>query len=148
MIRTFYFGCDFLNTAAKVWGTMQLMELISNPKWGRRIHDVVWAAVIIVVAGLNTYNNCISVTLFSNNVMMTIVLLLSLVSGVTYGCRYRDSFCINLLLWTGLALVDFFVQTMAYAALDALGAETNTFLTATLFRGRIYYYVPCFCGRQ
>lgn len=73
--------------------------------------------------------------LFSNNFMMIIVLLLSLASSATYYCRYRDAFCNIFLLWTGLALVDFLFQTIAYVILADVGIAADIFLTATLYRG-------------
>ncbi len=135
MIRAFYYCCDFMYTAVRIWGTMQLMGAVSEPKWGKRIQYAIWAAVIIMVAGLNTCNNSMISVLFSNNFMMIIVLLLSLVSGATYYCGYRNAFCIIFLQWTGLALADFFVQTIAYVILADVGKAADIFLTATLYRG-------------
>jgi len=114
---------------------MQLMEAITEPKWSRRKQYIIWAVVIIMVAGLNTCNNGMNSTLFSNNFMMIIVLLLSLASSATYYCRYRDAFYNIFLLWTGLALVDFLFQTIAYVILADVGIAADIFLTATLYRG-------------
>lgn len=135
MIKAFYFCCDFVYTAVRIWGTMQLMEAITEPKWSRRKHYIIWAMVIIMVAGLNTCNNSMNAILFSENLMMIIVLLLSLTSSATYYCRYRDAFCNIFLLWTGLALVEFLLQTIAYVILADVGIGADIFLTATLYRG-------------
>lgn len=146
MIRTFYFGCDFLYTAARVWGSFRLMEAMARPKWKKRIQYVIWTVTVITVAVLNVCNNSIISALFSNGFQMIIVLLLSFTCGMTFHCRYRDAFGIIFLLWTGLALADFFVQTIAYMVLSAMGQRADILLTATLYRGiYLLLFTMLFC---
>ena len=135
MIRAFYFVCDFLYTAAKIWGTMQLMEAIMEPKQSTQKRYAIWIMVTIIVAGLNTLNNSMICSLFSKWFMIIIVLLLSLVGSAAYYCRYWDAFCDIFILWTELALADFLFQTIAYVILADTGIATDIFLKATLHRG-------------
>lgn len=147
MIRTFYFGCDFLYTAARVWVTLQLVAAISKPKWSKQMHHAIWTVTTIMTAGINTYNNSMLSALLFNGFMMIIILLLSIVSVATFYCRYRDAFCIILLLWTGLALSDFFAQTVICMILGVIGLETNPFLTATFYRGvYLLIYTSLLCA--
>lgn len=134
MTGIFHFVCDFLYTAVRIWGTWQLMDVISKPKWGRKMHNNVWTAVILILSGFNAYNNSVIRALFSNGSMMLIVLLLSFLSGMTYDCKFRNAFCMIFLLWTGLALADFFFQTIACIVLTDMGSEADVFLTATVYR--------------
>ena len=134
MIRAFYFCCDFMYTAVRIWGTMQLIEAITEPKWSRRKQYAIWATFIVMLAGLNACNNSMNCALFSNGFMMIIILLLSLVCGATYYCKYRDAFCNIFLYWSGLALADFLFQTIAYVLLDDMGLAADIFLTVTLYR--------------
>jgi len=134
MIRAFHFCGDYMYTAVRIWGTMQLMGAVSEPKWGKRIQYAIWAAFIVMLSGLNACNNSMGCALFSNGFMMIIILLLSLVSGVTYYYKYRDAFCNIFLLWVGLALVDFLLQTIAYVVLADMGLAADIFLTITFYR--------------
>jgi len=113
---------------------MQLIETIAEPKWIKWKRYVIWAAFILMLSGLNACNNIMGCALFSNGFMMIIILLLSVVSGATYYYKYRDAFCNIFLLWVGLALVDFLLQTIAYVVLTDMRLAADIFLTTTFYR--------------
>lgn len=155
MTEIFYFICDFLHTVVRIWTTWQMMETVSKPKWGKKERIAVWTVMNLVLSGFNAYNDSVIRSLFSNGSMLIIVLLLSFLSGMAYDCRYRDAFCIIFLLWTGLALADFFFQTITSTVLADMGAETDIFLTATIYRSAylllctvLLYAAVCFLCRR
>ena len=133
MTGIFHFVCDFLYTAVRIWGTRQLMEAVSKPRWGKK-YNTVWFVTVLMLSGLNAYNDSLISSLFSNSSMMIIILLLSLVCASMYGCRYRNAFCMVFLVWTGMALADFFFQTIVCVVLIDTGAAADILLTATLYR--------------
>jgi len=141
MIRAFYFCCDFVYTAVRIWGTMQMMGAVTEPKWNKRKLYATWATFTIMLAGLNACNNSMGCALFSNGFMMIIILLLSLVGGAAYYFKFRDALCNTFLLWVGLALVDFLFQTIAYIFLADMELVVDIFLTVTFYRS--FYLLLC-----
>lgn len=134
MTGILYFVCDFLYTAVRVWATWQLMEGFASPRRGKRRQNLIWIVMILLLSVLNASNDSMIRSLFSNNCMIIIVLLLSLAGCTTYDSRFRDSFCIIFLFWTGLALADFFFQTITCIILTDMGMTADIFLTKTLYR--------------
>ena len=134
MTEIFYFGCDFLYTAVRGWATWRLMEVVASPRRNKKRQDLIWMVMILLLSMLSTYNDSVIKSLFSNGLLIVIVLILSLVSCVTFDSRFWNSFCMVFLLWTGLALADLFFQTITYTILTDIGMTADIFLTRTLYR--------------
>lgn len=135
MVAAVYFACEFLYTAARAWAAWKLVDALSEPRWGRRARNAVCVIVIAAIPALDVWNNMIISNLFSNTVLMMHILLQTFIWSAVYRCRIRDAFCGIFLLWVGLALVDFFVQTLAYIFLGYMGLQADLLLTATVYRG-------------
>lgn len=135
MVRGLYFCCDFLYTATTVWFMLVLTGAVWKPKVGRRVQKMIWAAAVIVVAGLNTANNSMISVLFSKLFLMINMLLVSLAGTVVCRRRYRDVLCLIYLCWSTLALADFFFQTLVYTIREDMGLQPDILLTATVPRG-------------
>ena len=134
MVRGFYFCCEFLFTAVKVWATLRLTGAIWEPRRKRWVQYGIWVGTLLVLAGLNTYNNSIISVLYSSLVMMIWVFLLTWISVFLYDCRCKDVFCLIFFIWTMLTLIDLLFQTFSYAILGFLNFQRNLFLGVTIQR--------------
>ena len=132
MVRGFYFCCEFLFTAVKVWATLRLTGAIWEPRRKRGVQYGIWVGTLLVLAGLNTYNNSIISVLYSSLVMMIWVFLLTWISVFLYDCRCKDVFCLIFFIWTMLTLIDLLFQTFSYAILGFLNFQRNLFLGVTI----------------
>ena len=134
MVRGFYFCCEFLFTAVKVWVTLRLAGAVWEPRRKKWVQHGIWVGTVLVLAGLNTYNNSIISVLYSSLVMMIWIFLLTWISSFLYYCQCKDVFCLIFFIWTMLALLDLFFQTFIYAILDSLKLQRNLFLGVTIQR--------------
>lgn len=134
MVRGIYFCCEFLFTAVKVWFVLGLAGAVWERRVDARKYRIACAVSMVLTAGVNTYNNMIISVLFSKAFLVVIIFWISLVSCYLYDCRYRDSFCLEYLLWTMLALADLFIQALAYVLLDFAGLQRDILLEATVPR--------------
>ena len=96
---------------------------------------MIWAAAVVLVAGLSTVNNSMITVLFSKAYLIINVLLVSGAGMLICRCRYRDAFCLIYLFWSTLVLVDFFLQTLVYTIRRDMGLQPDVLLTVTVPRG-------------
>lgn len=135
MVKGFYYCCDFLYTAASAWLMLTLVSAVWKPKAEGRVRRMIWAAAVVLVAGLNTVNNSMISALFSKATLLINIVLLSLAGILVCYCRYRDAFCLIYLFWSTLVLVDFFLQTLVYTIRGGMGLQPDILLTVTVPRG-------------
>ena len=131
MVRGFYFCCEFLLTAVKVWVTLRLAGTIWDLRVDERKLRITCTASMVLIAGMNTCNNIINWVLFSKAFMIVLIFWISWVTRYLYRCRYADSFCLAYILWMMMALVDFLIQTLVYISLGVAGLQRELFLIAT-----------------
>ena len=139
MTRIVYFFCDFLYTAVRIWGVWYLIRTISTPR--KKQERIIWGILIFIIAGLDTYNHSVISVLFSNSFMVIIILLLTVLGGITYKIRFFDSFGVVYFLWIGSVLADFLFQTYANIFLSDLNLPNTVFLETTIYRG--IYLILC-----
>lgn len=134
MVRGFYFCCEFLLTAVKVWVTLRLVGAVWEPRVDERKRRITYVVSIFLAAGMNTCNNMISPVLFSKAFLVVIIFWMSWVTRYLYHCRYADSFCLAYILWMMMALVDLFIQSLAYSVLDFTGLQRDILLKVSVPR--------------
>ena len=134
-MEAFYYICDFLNTAVQIWFVLQLAEGLFEAKvTGWRLYAG-QAAVIGAVALVKCGNDITCQTLFSNNMLILMVLLMTFGGKLLYEIHWVDAFC--LIAWglVLLALTDFFIQTCAYFILEELEKQKDILLSISVWRG-------------
>lgn len=134
MVRGFYFYCEFLLTAVKVWVTLRLAGAVWEPRVDVRKRRITYVVSIFLAVGMNTCNNMISPVLFSKAFMVVIIFWMSWVTRYLYHCRYTDSFCLAYILWMMMALVDLFIQALAYSVLDFTALQRDILLKVSVPR--------------
>lgn len=134
MVKGIYFCCEFLFTAAKVWFTLGLAGSVWEQRVDTRKYRIACAASVVLIAGVNTCNNMTNWVLFSKAFMIVLIFWISWVGRYLYHCKYADSFCLAYILWIMLALVDLFIQTLAYTLLNFVDLQRDILLTATVSR--------------
>ncbi len=128
MIQLVYFICEFLFAFAKSWVSFGLIEAGAEPKVEKRTEYAVRLVVAALVAGLNTYNNSVISVLFSSAMLLIAVAILALGARSIYRKKFCDCFYLIYLFWMILAMLDFFVQTVACSILLTQGAESTVLL--------------------
>jgi hypothetical protein len=134
MVEGIYFCCEFFFTAVKVWATLGLTGVIWEPRVDERKRRITFAATMVLIAGINTYNNMVISVLFSKAFMIVIIFWISWTIYWLYCCRYAEAFCLVYILWMMSALLDLLIQTLVYILLDFAGLQRNILLTATIPR--------------
>ena len=134
MVRGFYFCCEFLLTAVKVWVTLRLAGAVWEPRVDERKRRITYAFSVFLIAGISTYNNMIISVLFSKAFLLLIIFWMSWIIRYLYCCRYADSFCLGYILWMMMALVDLFIQALIYTILDFTGLQRDIFLKVSVPR--------------
>ena len=127
----FYYLCDCINAAVRAWLALQLADAIFEPKLTRK-RIYIGQAFIAIVQFANSY---LSHNTFSNNMLVIMVFMITIASFGLYECKLQYSFCLNILSWTGMALIDFFIQICAWLLLDQLGGKTDILISAGIYRG-------------
>ena len=120
MIERFYFACEFLFIAAKVWATMRIIAAISKPRIERKTEIVLQGLLIGAISAFHVYNSYLTEDLFSNIAFVFLITVISLALNKMYQCQKGSAFIVTYYVWIGLALMDFFVQTLAYMSLRDL----------------------------
>jgi len=132
MMELFYYGCEFIHTAAIAWVIWNLIAEVGrvkiNPVW----EIVIQIAVVVFTAAMQVYN-CQWV-LVSNNFIIMSVLILSGVAKIAYTNRFGDNLLIGGNFWMVLCLGDFLVQTVVYL-IWFQGAETDFLMEVSVGRG-------------
>ena len=129
----FYCICDGVNTAARVWFVFQVMGALFSPKWVKSRMRIGWVGMM-VFAVQNQLDVIEYKVLFSNFVLLVIVLSMAAVCILLYECSFWNSLWLNMLSWIGMALLDFFIQTCVYLILCKLGGQRDILLSFSMER--------------
>lgn len=141
MMTRFYYCCDFFYTAMRVWLTLQLLEVMSEPKREKKTEDIWKGAMILGIAVTNTSNHIYTGSMFSNNMLFLGVLCIFALSHILYRYRNEDGFAVIFSVWYGLTMIDFFIQTISFEVLHGIGGKADALLTTGIFRG--VYLIIC-----
>ncbi len=131
----FYYLCDCINAAVRAWLALQLADAIFEPKLTRKQIYIGQALIIAFIAIVQFANGYLSRSIFSNNMLVIMVFMITIASFGLYECKLRHSFCLNILSWTGMALIDFFIQICAWLLLDQFGGKTDILISIGIYRG-------------
>ncbi|MCI8567155.1 MAG: hypothetical protein HFI39_12735 [Lachnospiraceae bacterium] len=71
-------------------------------------------------SAFHVYNSYLTEDLFSNIAFVFLITVISLALNKMYQCQKGSAFIVTYYVWIGLALMDFFVQTLAYMSLRDL----------------------------
>lgn len=131
----FYYGCEFVNSAVKMWFTLQIFAWLFEPKWELREERRIQAAAIVLLAALNTYNNSLGSGLFSNTMLVILDCVIGLLGTVLYVASFWYTASISLTIWLTMALLDFFLLSLLYVFLSSMGMQPDIFVDASVYRG-------------
>lgn len=144
MIEWIYYGCDFLYTAVRVWVAFQLVAAVLEPACEKWIESIIIWAVAIGIGLLNVYNNILISGLFSNNMLLVIVILMVSISRLLFR-RDKGTFqfvcCTYLLFWVGLVLIDLLILTLLYIGFDFIAMDGSVLFMISQYRA--YYLLIC-----
>lgn len=130
----FYYGCEFVYTAATVWAIISTLEVVargteqgSQMGWAKYISTMALAAMKV----LNTYTDS---GLFSNTMIWVSLLVISGVSKRALSLRFWRSWMIGNVIWSLVAIGDLFVQT-AVTAIFFSGQKGHVLMAISAYRG-------------
>jgi hypothetical protein len=135
MKEIFFYICEFLITGIKVKCSFQLVEIISKPQREEQIMRIGKGIACVGIGLLDIYNIWSLKILFSNGMLLLFVCLLFFLCLGMYKGNKLDMFCILFFFWSGIALMDFFYQTMSYVTFDSIGLPYDILLEITVERG-------------
>lgn len=135
MTTAFYFCCDFLYMAVRIWISFDLIAAMAEPRYGKKAELMLRWTIVVGIAGINTYNHTVITALFSNTMLLLIMLAVVLVAKVAYQCQCQKVWMIIFYFWMGLAMLDLFIQTLAYHVLLDCGVSGEPMLTTGIVRG-------------
>ncbi len=138
-----YYVCEFAAMAVKIWLILQLFACLHDPKMELRTEHIVWGMAIIILSGLNTYNNSLGFGLFSNNMTLILSILISLFGIVLYEVKFTRVWYESFVFLVLTALIDFFLLALLCTVLQHIDVQFDLLLTVSIFRGM---YLLVFSG--
>ncbi len=139
-MKEFYFVCEFIWVAAKVWMTFELLSSLTERRRGYRTDRIARGCSVLAVAGFDIFNRLTTTTLFSNLLLVLFCVVLGLVGSFLYRMGFLRSFTISYLFWILIAYIDFFIQSLFYIVLVEAMNQRDAFLQVSVTRG-IYLLV-------
>lgn len=137
----FYYLCDCVNTAVRVWFSLQLADVIFEPRLTKRKIRLGYVFTIGFITLLQFANSYLSHNTFSNNMLIIMVFIIAVVNILLYECKMRHCFCLNILSWLALTFIDFFVQICAWLIFERVGIKVDSLISFSIQRG--IYLVIC-----
>lgn len=134
-MKSIYWGCELIFMAVQVWSVLGMIAVISEPKREKMQEVVIKSLISLLAAALNSYSNSLGTVLFSNAMLLIIMLIIVVSSKFIYRCKCYDVFYIVFIFMTSIAIGDFFIQTCAYFVLKQFNLPVNYLLIANTFRG-------------
>ena len=134
MMEIFYYGCEFLYTAAIVWSIFDTIDVTlgrSIKIIKRRRVKYVTILIVAIIKVLNVYTGS---GLFSNILLLIGVTIIAVVSKIYLRNGFWASWLIGNTIWGIIAIGDFFVQTLIGAYLQ-LDKWNKVLLTVSVHRG-------------
>ena len=135
MREMFYYGCSMLYMIVKVIMTLMVSSALFEPKTEKRTRILWWAAAAAGIGGLDTLNQIVTEILFSNYLMFLEILLLCFVIAGLYRCRLGQAGVVVWFLWMWQTMLDFFLQSFFYMALQNQGTVRTWLLVVGPARG-------------
>jgi len=114
---------------------LQIIGTVSEPKQAKNIVSFINIATLVLTTAINTYNNTLISSLFSNYMLLLVAMGLAAGGALSYRCRFRNAFMISFIFLSSMALIDFFLQTCLYFFLKPFNTIRRIFLCANTYRG-------------
>ena len=84
----FYYLCDYINTAIKIWVTLQVVDGIFKAKRSKKQMLIGQAVAITFAAVLQIANEIYMNLQFSNNLLLLTVFINAMIMNVVFGMQY------------------------------------------------------------
>ncbi len=130
----FYYLCDYINTAIKIWVTLQVVDGIFKAKRSKKQMLIGQAVAITFAAVLQIANEIYMNLQFSNNLLLLTVFINAMICVFLYECSFWNAIWPNLLTGISFALIDFFILTCTYLGADWFGGRRDILLSVGVWR--------------
>lgn len=134
-MNVFYCFCDCIYAAARAWLALLLADGIFERKRTKERFYKGQGLIIAFVLLIQFINNNFRYRIFSDGILLIMIITAAAGSTFLYKCRFRYSLCLNLLNWAGLALLDFFIQICVRSAFQLLKVPADFLILPGLYRG-------------
>ena len=124
-----YYGCDFIAMAVKLWLILHIFSCLYDPKAEVWVERVVQGSAIIVLSGLNAYNNSLGIGLFSNIVIVFWAIIIGIIGKSLYHIHIFQAWYGSFVFLVLTALIDFFILALFCAVFQKTGVRIDLLLT-------------------
>lgn len=130
----FYYLCDYINTAIKIWVALQVVDGIFEARRSKKQMFLGRAAAITLAAAFQVINEIYMNAQFSNTLLLLTVFINAMICVFLYECSFLNAIWPNLLAGISFALIDFFILTCTYLSADWFGGRRDILLSAGVWR--------------
>lgn len=134
-MEQFYYICEFVHAAVKIWLTLYMLSALSLPRYDSRVERIVRVLVTVLAAIMNTYNNSLENGLFSNLMTVVIIGVVNIVAGILYRGHWGERISFSCWIWFGTAMLDFLVLTIVWCLTEVFNCSPEVWVTVSGYRG-------------
>lgn len=135
MSRAVFWLGEFVFNMVKVLSAYELIKANVAAKCGERTERIINGLVVVVIAGLTTWNVSLTGFLFSNGQFWFSVLIMVLTVRGIYRMGFLKSGSIIYIFWVAIHLVDFLIQSVVYYLFTGMGGSGLFLLRMDWIRG-------------
>ncbi|MBQ8813545.1 MAG: GHKL domain-containing protein [Lachnospiraceae bacterium] len=106
----FYYGCEFIYTAAIVWAIFATLDVASNRSVASYKTERAKYITVAFLSALEVLNVYTGSGVFSNSITWISITVLAIVSKMVWKRQFRRSWMIGNLFWSLVVIADFFIQ--------------------------------------